>query len=146
MPTAIKHRKPRTPRRRLVAPSTVEHVECVAPPSDKRVQCIECGCTHNAGQVIRNAYPWLQLVARDTPEVAAHLARAEDLAKRSQITYAHRSLYCDHCNMIQTWSEITNMLGLLSGHVMQMPVIVRTTKHIESFLDQFPEARGVQQT
>jgi len=146
MSTAIINRKKRTPRRRLVAPSTVEHCECVAPPSDKRVQCAECRCTHNAGRVIRNAHIWLMEVQRDTPEMVAFLNRASDLARRSQINYTLRSLYCDHCNMVQTWSEICDRIGLLTGHVMQMPVIIRTTKHIESFLTRHPEATGVQQT
>lgn len=106
------------PERRLAPLSTVEAIDCVAPPSYP--DCAECGKKIAQGQIVN-----------DMPEFGP-------------VGWAVvRRAYCDHCNHVQTWTEVSTAKGTPTGDVFGKPEHDKNPRRVEQFLSSFPQARGV---
>jgi len=136
-------RHQRTPKRRLVSPDVVEHVECCAPPSGKRAQCVDCSKVINDGAVVVDQN-WIdELEADEVGEISSLIQRANEAAGRSGVHYEMRAMYCDGCGHIQVWPEQLDADGLFTGNVLTTgPVLIRG-KHRDRFIAAHPEAAGV---
>lgn len=111
-----------------IAPiETVDHVECSAAPSAKRVYCGKCDKTFNACVVVNDS------VLFDDAE---------------QCWSVRRQFYCDHCDHLVSWFEAVSNNGqapMFTGLVLSGPSYVRGRDRIENFLRRHPHAAGVLQ-
>lgn len=99
----------------------VEDVECQAVPDGDRAQCGVCGLTVAGGQIVthRTVYDG---------QVSGRICR--------------RSLFCPHCEHVQSWTEGVDPQGRPNGAVVAGP-FYETGEKMDAFLRQHGEAVGV---
>ncbi len=111
---------------------TVEHVECDRAPAAGRVECVICGKTYCVNAVV---------VDEVKPMPTAFAGGGLDVVR---IEVGRCRLYCDHCNKIIEWrAEIFE--GGPTRNVFGNHRLISSPKVIRQFLEDHPEAAGVQQ-
>lgn len=118
--------KPRPPTKvpewvHYIPVRVVEAVDSVAVPSGGRAQCGRCELIVAAGAIVNSEPEW---------------------SHKHHGVVVKRTLYCSHCNQLQSWVEACSFRGVPNGAVVEEPTWQDGDK-VDEFLREHPQAAGV---